>query len=83
MKASAGGTHHGGEDFENRIVEFSLQEFKHKNRDEDMEVSLRAIRLSRSQSEREKHTLSFSTGHHHGSSGEVLSGQWHRRAQCP
>ena len=33
VKSTAGDTHLGGEDFDNRIVDFCLQDFKRKNRD--------------------------------------------------
>jgi len=36
VKATAGDTHLGGEDFDNRIVDFCLQDFKRKNRGKDM-----------------------------------------------
>merc|ERR1712113_718280 len=36
VKATAGDTHLGGEDFDNRIVDFCLQYFKRKNRGKDM-----------------------------------------------
>merc|ERR1711870_63142 len=36
VKATAGDTHLGGEHFDNRIVDFCLQDFKRKNRGKDM-----------------------------------------------
>merc|ERR1712070_166304 len=36
VKATAGDTHLGGEDFDNRIVDFCSQDFKRKNRGKDM-----------------------------------------------
>merc|ERR1712165_153501 len=36
VKATSGDTHLGGEDFDNRIVDFCLQDFKRKNRGKDM-----------------------------------------------
>ena len=36
VKATAGDTHLGGGDFDNRIVDFCLQDFKRKNRGKDM-----------------------------------------------
>jgi len=61
VKATAGDTHLGGEDFDNRIVEFCLQDFKRKNRGKDMTGNHRAIRRLRTQCERAKRTLSSST----------------------
>merc|ERR1712088_788265 len=60
-KATAGDTHLGGEDFDNRIVDFCLQDFKRKNRGKDMSGNQRAIRRLRTQCERAKRTLSSST----------------------
>merc|ERR1712217_249526 len=51
----------GGEDFDNRIVDFCLQDFKRKNRGKDMAGNQRAIRRLRTQCERAKRTLSSST----------------------
>jgi len=61
VKATAGDTHLGGEDFDNRIVDFCLQDFKRKNRGKDMSENHRAIRRLRTQCERAKRTLSSST----------------------
>ena len=61
VKATAGDTHLGGEDFDNRIVDFCLQDFKRKNRGKDMTGNHRAIRRLRTQCERAKRTLSSST----------------------
>merc|ERR1712194_62504 len=61
VKATAGDTHLGGEDFDNRIVDFCLQDFKRKNRGKDMMGNHRAIRRLRTQCERAKRTLSSST----------------------
>merc|ERR1711953_588357 len=44
VKATAGDTHLGGEDFDNRIVDFCLQDFKRKNRGKDMSGNQRAKR---------------------------------------
>merc|ERR1712039_477009 len=60
VKATAGDTHLGGEDFDNRIVDFCLQDFKRKNRGKDMAGNQRAIRRLRTQCERAKRTLSSS-----------------------
>merc|ERR1712076_162257 len=61
VKATAGDTHLGGEDFDNRIVDFCLQDFKRKNRGKDMMENQRALRRLRTQCERAKRTLSSST----------------------
>merc|ERR1719412_1977198 len=62
VKATAGDTHLGGEDFDNRVVDFCLQDFKRKNRrGKDMAGNHRAIRRLRTQCERAKRTLSSST----------------------
>jgi len=61
VKATAGDTHLGGEDFDNRLVDFCLQDFKRKNRGKDLSGNQRAIRRLRTQCERAKRTLSSST----------------------
>jgi len=61
VKATAGDTHLGGEDFDNRIVDFCMQDFKRKNRGKDMGQNHRAVRRLRTQCERAKRTLSSST----------------------
>merc|ERR1712019_193374 len=44
VKATAGDTHLGGEDFDNRIVDFCMQDFKRKNRGKDLAGNQRALR---------------------------------------
>merc|ERR1711912_209570 len=61
VKATAGDTHLGGEDFDNRIVDFCMQDFKRKNRGKDLAGNQRALRRLRTQCERAKRTLSSST----------------------
>jgi len=61
VKSTAGDTHLGGEDFDNRIVDFCMQDFKRKNRGKDMLGNHRAVRRLRTQCERAKRTLSSST----------------------
>merc|ERR1712137_1019359 len=61
VKATAGDTHLGGEDFDNRIVDFCMQDFKRKNRGKDPAGNQRALRRLRTQCERAKRTLSSST----------------------
>ncbi|GLD97706.1 hypothetical protein PINS_up006396 [Pythium insidiosum] len=59
VKATAGNTHLGGEDFDNRLVEFFVAEFKRKHR-KDMSTNQRALRRLRTACERAKRTLSSS-----------------------
>jgi L1 cell adhesion molecule like protein len=61
VKSTAGDTHLGGEDFDNRVVDFCVQDFKRKNRGKDVSSNNRAIRRLRTQCERAKRTLSSST----------------------
>merc|ERR1719271_458633 len=61
VKATAGDTHLGGEDFDNRVVDFCCQDFKRKNRGADLAGNHRAHRRLRTQCERAKRTLSSST----------------------
>ena len=60
VKATAGDTHLGGEDFDNRMVEFFAQEFRRKAR-QDISSNPRALRRLRTACERAKRTLSSST----------------------
>ncbi|KAJ6596818.1 heat shock cognate 70 [Mycena vulgaris] len=57
VKATAGDTHLGGEDFDNRLVNHFAQEFKRKNK-KDLSSNLRALRRLRTACERAKRTLS-------------------------
>ena len=61
VKATAGDTHLGGEDFDTRIVDVCVQHFRRKNRGKDLDGNHRAIRRLRTQCERAKRTLSSST----------------------
>jgi L1 cell adhesion molecule like protein len=61
VKATAGDTHLGGEDFDNRLVEYFMDEFKKKNKGKDMGKNERAKRRLRTACERAKRTLSSST----------------------
>jgi heat shock 70kDa protein 1/2/6/8 len=63
VKATAGDTHLGGEDFDNRMVDFFLQDFKRRHR-KDMSENQRALRRLRTACERAKRTLSSSTQAH-------------------
>ncbi|KAF9005588.1 heat shock protein 70 family [Cyathus striatus] len=57
VKATAGDTHLGGEDFDNRLVNHFVQEFKRKNK-KDLSANPRAVRRLRTACERAKRTLS-------------------------
>ncbi|CAD5186181.1 unnamed protein product [Musa acuminata subsp. malaccensis] len=57
VKATAGDTHLGGEDFDNRMVNHFVQEFKRKHR-KDISGNPRALRRLRTACERAKRTLS-------------------------
>uniref|UniRef100_A0A6N2NJ17 Uncharacterized protein n=1 Tax=Salix viminalis TaxID=40686 RepID=A0A6N2NJ17_SALVM len=57
VKATAGDTHLGGEDFDNRMVNHFVQEFKRKNK-KDISGNPRALRGLRTACERAKRTLS-------------------------
>merc|ERR1712142_1316380 len=60
VKSTAGDTHLGGEDFDNRMVNNFLQEFKRKYK-KDPQDNKRALRRLRTACERAKRTLSSST----------------------
>jgi len=57
VKATAGDTHLGGEDFDNRLVDHFVKEFKRKHK-KDMSNNKRALRRLRTACERAKRTLS-------------------------
>ncbi|GJN22853.1 hypothetical protein PR202_gb10453 [Eleusine coracana subsp. coracana] len=57
VKATAGDTHLGGEDFDNRLVNHFVQEFKRKHK-KDISGNPRALRRLRTSCERAKRTLS-------------------------
>ncbi|KAL6931202.1 probable Heat shock protein SSA2 [Hanseniaspora guilliermondii] len=59
VKATAGDTHLGGEDFDNRLVNHFIQEFKRKNK-KDLSSNQRSLRRLRTACERAKRTLSSS-----------------------
>lgn len=59
VKATAGDTHLGGEDFDNRLVAHFQQEFKRKYK-KDISANPRAVRRLRTSCERAKRTLSSS-----------------------
>ena len=60
VKATAGDTHLGGEDFDSRLVNHFIEEFKRKNK-KDMSSSKKAVRRLRTACERAKRTLSSSS----------------------
>ena len=60
VKATAGDTHLGGEDFDNRMVDYCLQEIKRKYKKE-LTDNQRALRRLRTSCERAKRMLSSST----------------------
>lgn len=59
VKSTAGDTHLGGEDFDNRLVDHFVQEFKRKFK-KDLSSNARALRRLRTACERAKRTLSSS-----------------------
>jgi len=60
VKSTAGDTHLGGEDFDNRLVNHLVQEFKRKHK-KDISGNKRSLRRLRTACERAKRTLSSST----------------------
>jgi len=60
VKSTAGDTHLGGEDFDNRMVTHFVQEFKRKHK-KDIQDNKRALRRLRTACERAKRTLSSSS----------------------
>ncbi|ROT62020.1 putative heat shock cognate 71 kDa protein-like [Penaeus vannamei] len=60
VKATAGDTHLGGEDFDNRMVNHFTQEFQRKFK-KDLSSNKRSLRRLRTACERAKRTLSSST----------------------
>ena len=57
VKSTAGNTHLGGEDFDNRMVDHFVKEFKRKNK-KDLSSNNRSLRRLRTACERAKRTLS-------------------------
>ena len=60
VKSTSGDTHLGGEDFDNRMVNYFIQEFKRKHK-KDITPNKRAVRRLRTACERAKRTLSSSS----------------------
>jgi heat shock protein 1/8 len=62
VKATAGDTHLGGEDFDNIVMKYFIDEFKRKNKsDTDVSENKRAMRRLKIACERAKRTLSSSS----------------------
>lgn len=62
VKATAGDTHLGGEDLDNRLVQHCMTDFKRKNRNiKGLDKNNRALRRLRTACERAKRSLSSST----------------------
>merc|ERR1719411_9038 len=59
VKSTAGDTHLGGEDFDNRLVDHFIKEFKRKHK-KDITSNKRALRRLRTACERAKRTISSS-----------------------
>jgi L1 cell adhesion molecule like protein len=60
VKATAGDTHLGGEDIDNKIVNFVVEEFKRKNK-VDLSTNKKSLRRIRTACERAKRALSGTT----------------------
>jgi heat shock 70kDa protein 1/2/6/8 len=61
VRATAGNTHLGGEDFDSNMVNHFCKEFKRKHRGKDLSGDPRSMRRLRSACERAKRTLSSAT----------------------
>jgi heat shock 70kDa protein 1/2/6/8 len=61
VKATAGDTHLGGEDFDSSMVDWCVQEFQKKNKNVNIKDNTRALRRLRIACERAKRTLSTAT----------------------
>jgi len=61
VKATAGDTHLGGEDFTNRLTDYCLKEFERKNRGKDLRSNQRSYRRLQAECDAAKRTLSSST----------------------
>lgn len=58
VKATAGDTHLGGEDFDSRLVDHCLRNFERQNPGSDARKNMKAVRRLRTACERAKRTLS-------------------------
>ena len=72
VKSTAGDTHLGGEDFDNRMVSHFVNEFKRKHK-KDITGNKRAVRRLRTACERAKRTLSASA---QASIGNPIDALW-------
>jgi heat shock protein 1/8 len=61
VKSTAGDTHLAGEDFDNRLLEFCIQDFKRKNRGVDISSNARSVKRLKIQCEKTKRSLSSSS----------------------
>ena len=61
VKATAGDTHLGGEDFDSNMVNFFLKEFKRKHRGKDPSTNARSLRRLRTACERAKRCLLYTS----------------------
>ena len=61
MKATAGDSHLGGEDFDNRMMKHFVQEFRKRNKEEDSSGNAMALRRLSTACARMKRSLSSST----------------------
>jgi len=61
VRATSGNTHLGGEDFDQRLMEYCMQQFKRQNGGMDMSTDKRAVQRLRKQCELAKRTLSTQT----------------------
>ena len=60
VKATCGNSHLGGEDFDSRLVEFLMEEFKKKHK-KDISTNKRSVRRLRTECEKAKRGLSTAT----------------------
>ncbi|XP_050387687.1 heat shock cognate 70 kDa protein-like [Argentina anserina] len=60
VKATAGDTHLGGEDFDNKMVNYCVEEFKRKN-NLDVSGNIKTLRRLKNACEKAKRRLSFTT----------------------
>jgi L1 cell adhesion molecule like protein len=60
VKATAGDTHLGGEDFTNRLLNYCVEEFQRKNKDKDVRSNKRALCRLQAECDTAKRTLSSS-----------------------
>mmetsp|Transcript_51950 Transcript_51950/g.123674 ORF Transcript_51950/g.123674 Transcript_51950/m.123674 type:complete len:707 (-) Transcript_51950:80-2200(-) len=61
VKATAGDTHLGGEDFTNRLVDHCIQDFERKNKGMSIRSSSRALKRLQAECDSAKRTLSSAT----------------------